>query len=228
MSELRIIGKPVPRHDAVEKAFGVTQYAADFSMPGMLHAKVLRSRHPSARIVSIDTSKAQRLSGVMAVLTVKDVPQNESVTRFGQTHAMGGGFEGLYRVLADKMGQFMGEAVALVAAETEEIATRAIELIKVGYEPLPGVFDPLDAMKPDAPQVEVNRSNIITHFEVIKGDVEEGFRQADVIVEHTYRVPFVDHVYMEPESGVAWIDEKGGITIRVCTTVIEHFRGIAD
>jgi CO/xanthine dehydrogenase Mo-binding subunit len=228
MSELRIIGKPVPRHDAFEKALGLTPYAADFSMPGMLYAKVLRSRYPSARIVSIDTAKAEKLAGVKAVLTAKDIPQNESVTRFGQTHAMGGGFEGLYRVLADKKVQFMGEAVALVAAETEEIATKAIESIKLEYQPLPGVFDPLDAMKPEAPRVEENRSNIITHFEVVKGDVDEGFRQADVVVENTYRVPFVDHAYMEPESGVAWIDENGVITIRVSTQVIEHFRGIAD
>jgi CO/xanthine dehydrogenase Mo-binding subunit len=197
-------------------------------MPGMLYAKVLRSRYPSARIVSIDTAKAEKLAGVKAVLTAKDIPQNESVTRFGQTHAMGGGFEGLYRVLADKKVQFMGEAVALVAAETEEIGTKAIESIKVEYQPLPGVFDPLDAMKPEAPRVEENRSNIITHFEVVKGDVDEGFRQADVVVENTYRVPFVDHAYMEPESGVAWIDENGVITIRVSTQVIEHFRGIAD
>ena len=197
-------------------------------MPGMLHAKVLRSPHASARIVSINTGRAERLDGVRAVLTAKDVPKNESVTRFGQTHTVGGGFEGLYRVLADKKVHYVGEAVALVAAETEEIAEQALELIKVEYEPLPGVFDPLEAMKPGAPQVEEGRSNIITHFEVIQGNVEEGFAQADVIVENTYRVPFVDHAYLEPESGVAWIDEDGVITLRVSTQVIEHFRGIAE
>jgi CO/xanthine dehydrogenase Mo-binding subunit len=197
-------------------------------MPGMLYGKVLRSQHPSAKILSIDTSKAERLRGVKIVLTAKDVPQNESMTRFGQTHTMGGGFEGLYRVLADKKVHFMGEAVALVAAETEEIAERALKLIKVEYQPLPGVFDPIEAMKPDAPQVEEGKSNIITHFEVLKGDVEKGFSEADVIVENTYRVPFVDHAYIEPESGVAWIDENGVITIRVSTQVIEHFRGVAD
>ncbi len=167
-------------------------------------------------------------TGVKTVLTAKDVPRNETVTRFGQTHAMGGGFEGLYRVLADKKVHFMGEAVALVAAETEEIAERALKLIKVEYQPLPGVFDPIEAMKPDAPQVEEGKSNIITHYEVIKGDVKEGFSEADVIVENTYRVPFVDHAYIEPESGVAWIDENGVITIRVSTQVIEHFRSVAD
>jgi CO/xanthine dehydrogenase Mo-binding subunit len=228
VSELKVIGKPIPRHDAWEKALGLTIYADDFSMPGMLYGKVLRSQHPSAKILSIDTSKAERLRGVKIVLTAKDVPQNESMTRFGQTHTMGGGFEGLYRVLADKKVHFMGEAVALVAAETEEIAERALKLIKVEYQPLPGVFDPIEAMKPDAPQVEEGKSNIITHFEVLKGDVEKGFSEADVIVENTYRVPFVDHAYIEPESGVAWIDENGVITIRVSTQVIEHFRGVAD
>jgi CO/xanthine dehydrogenase Mo-binding subunit len=227
-TELKIIGKPIPRRDAWEKVFGLTTYAADFSLPGMLHGKVLRSRYPSARIISIDTSKAERLTGVKAVVTAKDVPRNESVTRFGQTHAVGGGFEGLYRVLADKKVHFMGEAVALVAAETEEIAEKAVNLIKVEYKELPGVFDPLEAMKPGAPQVQEGRSNTVTHYEVVKGDVERGFSEADVIVENTYRVPFVDHAYMEPESGVAWIDDNGVITIRVSTQVIEHFRGVAD
>ncbi len=226
--DFKIIGKPIPRHDAWEKAFGLTTYAADFSLPDMLHGKVLRSKYPSAKILSIDTTKAKRLKGVQAVLTAKDVPRNESVTRFGQTHTVGGGFEGLYRVLADNKVHFLGEAVALVAADTEEIALKALDLIKVEYEPIPGVFDPIEAMNPNAPQVQEGRSNIITHYEVVRGDVEKGFSEADVVVENTYRVQFVDHAYMEPESGVAWIDENGVITIRVSTQVIEHFRGIAD
>lgn len=226
--DLKIIGKSIPRHDAWEKAFGLIRYAADFSLPGMLYGKVLRSNYPSAKILSINTSRAERLKGVKAVLTAKDVPRNESVTRFGQTHAVGGGFEGLYRVLADRKVHFMGEAVALVAAETEEIAEKALELIRVDYKPLPGIFDPIEAMKPDAPLVQEGRPNIITHYEVVRGDVEKGFSEADVVVENTYRVPFVDHGYLEPESGMAWIDEDGIITIRVSTQVIEHFRGIAD
>lgn len=228
MAELRIIGKPIPRQDALEKAMGLIQYAADFSMPGMLYGKVLRSQYASARIVSIDTSAAEWLPGVRAVLTARDVPQNESITRFGQTHAVGGGFEGLYRVLADKKVHYMGEAIALVAGETEAIAESALDLIRVKYRPLPGVFDPIEGMKPNAPQVEEGRPNVITHFEVRKGEVEKGFSEADVIIENTYRVPFVDHAYLEPESGIAWIDENGVITIRVSTQVIEHFRGVAD
>lgn len=226
--DLKVIGKAIPRHDAWEKAMGLTSYAADFSLPGMLFGKVLRSPYPSAKILALDTSKAEQFRGVKAVLTAKDVPKNESLTRFGQTHTVGGGFEGLYRVLADKKVHYTGEAVALVAAETEEIAEKALTLIKVKYQPVPGVFDPIEAMKSGAPQVQEGRSNLVTHYEVVKGDIAAGFSEADVIVEHTYRVPFVDHAYLEPESGVAWIDENGVVTLRVSTQVIEHFRGVAD
>ncbi|MBW2138295.1 MAG: molybdopterin-dependent oxidoreductase [Deltaproteobacteria bacterium] len=225
--EYRIIGKAVPRHDAWDKVLGKTRYAEDFSMPGMLYAKVLRSEYPAAKILSIDTSEAEALPGVEAVMTAKDVPNNETVTRFGQTHEVGG-FEGLYRVLADKKVRYKGEGVALVAAETPEIAERAAERIRVEYEPLEGVFDPLEAMKPGAYQVGETESNVICSYKVRKGDVEKGFEESDVIIENTYRVPHVEHAFLEPESGVAWMDESGIINIRVCTQVIEHFRGVAD
>ena len=226
-SEYTVIGKPKARHDAWDKVFGKTKYAEDFDMPGMLYGKVLRVKYPAAKILSIDTSDAESLPGVEAVLTARDVPNNETVTRFGQTHKVGG-FEGMYRVLADKKTRYMGEGIALVAAETEEIAGKAAELIHVEYEPLPGVFDPVEAMKPGAYQVGESESNVICGYKVRKGDVEEGFAQSDIIVENTYRVPHVEHAYLEPESGVAWIDESGVINIRVSTQVIEHFRGIAE
>ena len=225
--KFRHIGKPLPRHDAKEKVFGKTIYAGDYKIPGMLHVKVLRSQYPAALLKGIDVSEAEALPGVVLVMTAKDVPNNETVTRFGQTHKVGG-FEGMYRVLADKKVRFMGEAVAIAAAETLEAAEQAIKLIKVDYEPLPGVFDPEEAMKPGAYQVGEEESNVVCSYKVRQGDVEEGFAQADVIVENVYRVPMVDHVYMEPEAGVAWIGEDGVLTIRVSTQVIEHFRGIAD
>lgn len=225
--DFQFIGKPMPRHDAWEKVAGRTRYADDFDMPGMLWAKVLRSAHPAANILGIDISEAESLPGVAAVLTARDVPNNETVTRFGQTHQVGG-FEGLYRVLADRKVRFMGEAVALVAAETEEAAEEALRRIRVDYEPLPGVFDPLEAMKPGAYPVGEGESNVICTYQVRKGDVEAGFAEADVVVENTYRVPFVEHAFMEPESGLAWIDEDGVLTIRVSTQVIEHFRDVAE
>ena len=217
----------MPRHDAWDKALGKTKYAEDYAISRMVHAKVLRSQYPAARILSINTSDAEKLPGVEAVLTSSDVPNNETVTRFGQTHEVGG-FEGLYRVLADKKVRFMGEAVALVAAQTPELAEEAVKRIRVEYEPLPGVFDPVEAMKPGAYQVGEEESNIVCGYKVRKGNIEEGFARSDVIVENTYLVPFVDHAYLEPESGVAWIDDDGVITIRVSTQVIEHFREIAE
>jgi len=226
-TEYQIIGKPMPRHDAWDKAFGKTKYADDHAIPGMLHGKVLRSRYPAARILSIDTADAEKFPGVGAVMTAKDVPNNETVTRFGQTHAVGG-FEGLYRVLADKKVRFMGEGIAIVAAETLDIAEEAVRRIRVEYEPLSGVFDPIEAMKPEAYRVGEGESNVICGYKVRKGNIEEGFSRSDVIVENTYHVPFVDHAFLEPHSGVSWIDDDGVITIRAATQVIEHFRGIAD
>jgi CO/xanthine dehydrogenase Mo-binding subunit len=223
----RIIGKPVARHDAWGKVFADTKYANDYTLPGMLYAKVLRSRYAAARVLSIDTAEAVKLAGVEVVMTAKDVPHNETVTRFGQTHKVGG-FEGLYRVLAEKKIRFRGEAIALVAAKSLAIAEKALGLIKVEYEPLEGVFDPVEAMKPGAYRVGEDESNVICSYKVRKGDIAEGFDLADVIVENTYRVPMVDHAYLEPESGVAWLDDDGVITIRAATQVIEHFRGIAD
>lgn len=225
--DYQVIGKPRPRHDAWDKVFGKTKYADDLDLPGMLCGKVLRSEYPAARILSIDTTDAEDLPGVEAVMTAKDVPNNETVTRFGQTHEVGG-FEGLYRVLADKKVRYMGEGIALVAAESREIAEEAVKLIQVDYEPLPGVFDPIAAMKSGAYQVGEGESNIICSYKVRKGDIEEGFARSDIIVENTFRVPFVEHAYLEPDSGVAWIDEDGVITIRSSTQVIEHFRGVAD
>ncbi|MDP6395630.1 MAG: xanthine dehydrogenase family protein molybdopterin-binding subunit [Desulfobacterales bacterium] len=226
-AEYRVIGKPLPRHDAWGKVYGETKYSNDYKLPNMLYGKVLRSRYAAARLLSIDTRDAEKLPGVVSVMTAKDVQNNETVTRFGQTHAVGG-FEGLYRVLADKKIRFKGEAVALVAAERRDIAEKAIDLIKVEYEPLEGVFDPVAAMQPGAYQVGEDKSNVICSYKVRKGNIEEGFAHADVIVENTYRVPMVDHAYLEPESGMAWLDDDGVITIRAATQVIEHFRGVAD
>jgi CO/xanthine dehydrogenase Mo-binding subunit len=221
------IGRRLPRHDARDKVFGQTKYADDHHMEGMLYAKVLRSAYPAARLIAIDTGPAERMPGVHAVLTARDVPCNETTSKFGQTHTAGG-FEGLYRVLADKKVRYLGEAVALVAAETLEQAERAARAVDVTYEPLPGVFDPREAMKPDAYRVGEEDSNVVCTYRIHRGDVEAAFAAADVVVENSFHVPFGDHVYLEPESGIAWVDEDGVITIRVSTQVIEHFRDVAD
>ncbi|HWQ43486.1 MAG TPA: xanthine dehydrogenase family protein molybdopterin-binding subunit [Desulfosporosinus sp.] len=226
--ETTVVGKRLPKFDAYSKAKGNIMYADDFSLPGMLYAKVLRSKYPAAKILAFNTERARSYPGVQAVLTSQDVPNNNLRAKFGQSTDVGANFEGLYRVLAEEKVRFMGEAIALVAADSEQIAEAALDLIDITYEPLPGVFDPVEALKEDAYCVGDNDSNLVSKFKIRKGDVDAAFEKADVIVENTYRVPCKDHSFIEPESGVAWIDENGVVTIRVSTQVIEHYRTVAE
>jgi len=226
LPELRVVGKPLRRVDALGKAVGATVYAGDFTMPNMLYAKVFRSTQPSARIKRLDVSRARELPGVACVLTAEDLPGAKLVTdmpgQTGQKQRAGSDAP----VLASDVVRFAGEPLALVAAETLDVAERALELIEIEYEPLPGVFDPLEAMKPGAPVV-CEPDNIVSRWKIHRGNVDTGMAAADLIVENTFRVPFIDHAYLEPEAGVAWMDERGVTNIRVCTQVVEHFRSIA-
>ncbi len=223
---LRQVGKPVRRIDALAKAVGATVYAGDYSLPGMLHAKVLRSIHPSARLLRVDTSKAKALPGVICILTSRDLTgarlAGDMPGQTGQKRVVSADVP----VLAGEVVRFVGEPIALVAAETLEQAEQALRLIEVDYEPLPGVFDPEAALQPGAPIVNAP-DNVVARYKLRKGDLEAGMAQADLIVENTFRMGFVDHAYLEPEAGVAWVDERGVITIRVSTQVIEHFRSVA-
>lgn len=227
LPELRQVGKPLRRIDALGKAVGATVFAGDYSMPGMLHARVLRSSEPSARIRRLDVSRARALPGVVCVLTAADLPDGKLTTdipgQTGQKQRAGSDVP----VLASEVVRFVGEAIALVAAETRSIAEQALELIEIEYEPLAGVFDPLEAMKPGAPVVH-EPDNIVARWRIRRGDVEAGMAAADLIVENSFRMPFVEHAYLEPEAGMAWVDEQGVINIRVCTQVVEHFRSVAQ
>jgi len=230
MSKSRLIGQAIPRQDAWAKVRGDLKYADDFSLPGMLNAKVCRSKYPAAKLISVNVSKAESLKGVCAVLTAKDVSCNETVTKFGQSTDVKGGFEGLYRVLAEegKKIRYAGEPIALIAAESEAIAEEAVELIEVEYELLPGVFDPEEAMKPNAYLVGEKDSNIVNEFGCVTGDTRKAFKESEIIIEDRFEIPFIDHAYMEPEAGISWLDDDGTINIRVSTQVIEHFRDVAE
>jgi len=226
LPELRQVGKPLRRVDAMGKAVGATAYAGDFSMPRMLHAKVFRSSQASAYIKRLDVRKARSLAGVACVLTAADVPNARLASDIpGQTgQQIRAGSE--VPALASDRVRFYGEPIALIAAETPNIAERAMPLIEIEYEPLPGVYDPMEAMKPGAPNLHPP-DNIVARWKIRKGNTEAGFAEADLIVENTFRLPYQEHAYLEPEAGVAWIDERGVINIRVSTQVIEHFRSIA-
>ncbi|MGB9674037.1 MAG: xanthine dehydrogenase family protein molybdopterin-binding subunit [Anaerolineales bacterium] len=213
-SETKVVGKSVQRIDAQAKVTGSAYYPGDFSATNQLWMKILFAERPHARILSIDTSKAEALEGVVAVFTAKDVPVNEYGLQVPDQPVLCGPG-------SDKPGanvvRFVGDQIALVVAESEEIAQKACELIKVDFEDLPILTDPRLAMQPDAVLIHPERgdSNICVHYKIRKGDVDAAFTQADVIVESEYQLPFQEHAYLQPESGFAYMDEEGRVTIEV-------------
>lgn len=215
VDEGQFIGANVRRLDAPSKVSGALRYAGDTVMPGMLHVGVLRSPYPHARIVSIDTSAAAAMAGVEAVITSADVP---GVDGFGV-------FVHDQPVMAKEKVRYVGEAVAAVAAEDELTARRAAAAIKVVYEALPPIFDPDDAMKPGAPVVhDYAPDNITKHIPIRKGDVETALAQCDVVIENTYETQQVEHAYLEPEAGLAWVDHDGVVTVLSPSQNITHHR----
>jgi CO/xanthine dehydrogenase Mo-binding subunit len=227
--DYRVIGQSLPRPDAWEKVRARPIYAGDFTPPGMLHARIVRSPYASARLVAVDVTAAAALAGVHAVLTHRDVPRNQLRMELPgrMAEATAGAVLATQPVLAEDRVRFQGEPVVAIAAETPEIAAQAAALVRVEYEERPGVYDPMDALRPDAPAVHEG-GNVLRRWHLRHGDVAEGFRRADVVVENLYRTPFVDHVYLETESGVGWIDAEGVLVLRASTQVLEHFRDVAD
>src|SRR5262247_3920135 len=225
----RVIGKSEPRADAWEKVLGRPIYAGDLAIAGMLHGRIVRSPYASARITRLDTSAARALRGVVAVLTHADVPQNSLRMELPgrMAEATAGAVLATQPVLAEDRVRFQGEPVVAIAAETPEIAAAAAELVRVDYEPMAGVYDPVEAMKPGAPQVH-NGGNLLRAWHIRKGDAAAALGRADVMVEQTYRTPFVDHLYLETETGIGWIDAEGVLVLRVSTQVLEHFRDVAE
>jgi xanthine dehydrogenase molybdenum-binding subunit len=203
---LSVVGRPLPRDEAVDKVTGAARYTDDYTLPGMLHARTLRAAYPHALIKRIDTSKAKALPGVHAVLTHADVPGRN-------THGLLVPDWPVLCAVGDKV-RYVGDAVAIVAADTREIATRALDLIEVDYEPLPVLGDPVEAAQPDAPRVHEN-GNVLAHIKVRKGDVAEGFAAADVILENTFRTATTEHAFLEPECAIGRPLEGGRVEVLV-------------
>jgi CO/xanthine dehydrogenase Mo-binding subunit len=223
---LRQVGRPLVRSDAPGKAGGQTLYAGDYVMPNMLHAKVLRSPLASATLKRLDVAKARALPGVVCILTADDLPGHMAPTDIpGQTGRQR--LDTDQQILVAERVRYHGEPLALIAAESVAIAEKAMALIDFELEPLAGVYDPLLAKKPGAPLVQ-GSNNVVADYKVRKGDVETGFAAADHIVENTFRTQFQEHAFLEPEVGLAWVDENEVVNIRVSTQVIEHFRFIAE
>ncbi|MDP6618978.1 MAG: molybdopterin-dependent oxidoreductase, partial [Nitrospinota bacterium] len=190
-----LVGKSPARADAVEKAAGMTRFGDDVSLPGMLWGRTLRSPVANARIRELEVQGAGGLPGVHAVLTAADIP---GVNLRGNLL----GARDDQPVLADARVRAVGDPVALVAAESMDLAEEALSRIRVEYEPLPLVEDPLGAAAPDAPLVD-ERGNQVAHYGFQRGDAAAGFAAAAAVVEETYRTQCVDHAYLETEAGTA-------------------------
>ncbi|MBA7602109.1 4-hydroxybenzoyl-CoA reductase subunit alpha [subsurface metagenome] len=205
MTEYSIIGKPTRNVDGPEKVTGRAQYAFDMTLPGMLYAKILRSLYPHAKILNIDTSQAEKLPGVKGVITGKDT--------LGINFGVWRRFPELKdeQPLAIDKVRYIGDPVAAVAATDEYIAEEALDLIEVEYEPLPAVFDPLEAMQDDAPLVHDSVENNISVTRHIEwGDVDEAFKNADYIREDRYTVPPQSHTPLEVHNTLASFDNSSG------------------
>ena len=209
------IGRNIRRIDAPSKVSGRLKYAGDMTMPGMLHVQVLRSPHPHARIVSIDTSAALGMEGVEGVITAADVPGQDGFGVFVHDQP----------VMARDRVRYVGEAVAAVAAEDLLTAKRAAAAIKVEYELLPAVFDPEAAMRPGAPVLhDYAADNVTKHIPIRVGDVDAAFTGCDLVVEESYETQPIEHAYLEPEAGLAYVDHDGVVTIVSPDQNITHHR----
>ena len=218
MSEDTVLRKSFPRVDSADKVTGRSQYAGDVYLPGMLQCKVLTSPRSHARILSIDTSKAEQLPGVRGIITAKDFPD----VRYGS------GALKDRRVFAKDEVFYVGEPIAAVAAVDELTAQEAVELVEVEYEDLPRVVSSIDAVKPESPEVHDDlasfegytfamEGNVCTLLDNDRGDVDAAFKEADFVLEDTFRSQAVNQGFLEPMACVASVDPSGRINIWAST-----------
>jgi len=201
-----IVGHVMVRPDALPKVTGKALYADDFSYPGMLIGKTLRAGIPHATVLRLETEAARRLSGVRAVLTAADIPgeHNHGLVVKDWPALVG---------IGEKV-RYVGDAVAIVAADSEEIARQALALIEAEYETLPVVSDPVQSRQPEAPVLH-EKGNLLKHIKVRKGDVEAGLAEAALVLDETFYTPITEHAFLEPECSIARPLPDGRIEIVV-------------
>jgi CO/xanthine dehydrogenase Mo-binding subunit len=212
MTSKGMIGSSVSRIDAPSKVRGKATYTDDLRLSNMIYGKILRSNVPRARLKRIDTSKVINVPGI-TILTAKDIP--------GMNAA--GPLIADQPILADKEINYLGEAVVLVGADSQESAEEALDMIKIDYEPLEPVLDSIEAMEEGVPQVHEG-GNIASHVKIRKGEVENGFKESDIVIEGVYKTQRVEHAYLEPEAAVAKVEADGRITVWTCTQHTHYHR----
>jgi CO/xanthine dehydrogenase Mo-binding subunit len=208
---MSVIGKSIQRIDAYSKVTGETRYPGDIQLPDQLHMKILFAGRPHAIIKKIDTRAAESMQGVVAVFTAEDVPVNEYGLIMPDQPVLCG--PGSSKPFAERV-RFIGDQIALVVAESEALAAKALDRIEIDFEDLPTLTDPVQAMKEGEILLHPEKeSNIFFNPIIRKGDIKKGFENADVIVEEEYRTPAQEHAYLQPEAGVAYVDGEGRITV---------------
>lgn len=203
--DLRVVGKNIIRLDARSKVTGKALYPQDIYMENMAYGKTLRSNKAHAYI-KVDVSQAEKVEGVLKVFTYKDIPGKNIHGAVLKDH----------ETFASKKVIRVGEPIAFIVAENERACEEAYKKVIVEYDEIPAVFDPVEAMKEDAPLVHEN-SNIISHYKLRHGNLEEGKKKSKYIVENSYYVPMVEHAFLQPESGLAYVEDDGTVVVAVAT-----------
>jgi CO/xanthine dehydrogenase Mo-binding subunit len=208
---MKQVGIEIPKVDVLEKVLGEARYGADLPSEELLYLKVVRSTKPHAKIVRVEVAQAQKMPGVERVFTAEDIPGKNRIGTVTKDQP----------ILASDRVRYIGDPVALIAAKTEEAAEEASKKLLVVYEDLPSIHHPEQALQAYAPLIH-EKGNLLLEFHVIKGDVQKGLKEADVIVEETYTTTWVDHAYLEPDAGISYVDQEGRITV-VCPTQNVHY-----
>ncbi|HEX7975493.1 MAG TPA: molybdopterin cofactor-binding domain-containing protein, partial [Anaerolineales bacterium] len=203
---LEVIGTLQERPDAEAKVTGAASFTDDLKFEGMLHARARRAMVPHAIVTRLNVEAARRLPGVAAVLTAADIPgaHNHGLVILDWPSLVGVG----------ERVRYVGDTVAIVAAETREIATQALDLVEVDYDLQPVISDPVQSRQPEAPCLHEN-GNLLKHIKVRKGDMDRGFAEAEVVLEHTFHTAITDHAFLEPECSIARVNSEGRMEVYV-------------
>jgi len=199
---MEVVGKSKLRKDAIDKVTGKAKFIDDYKRGDVLYISTLRSPEPHIRILSIDTKKALSIDGVVRIITYKDIPGKNKIPLVFDD----------YPFLAEKLAKFKGQSIALVVAKTKEVADKAVKKIQLKYKKLPAVFDPLESIKKKSLKI-FGKDNIFRTYKIRKGDIKEGFKKADVIIERTYRTNYQVHAYLEPQGMLAEMGIDGTVNI---------------